>query len=121
MKRAIFYVLAMIIGFVPAFFVVLNAVFTDHNGSVIERAVTFVLVVAAYGILGIVFGIFGPMTSWRWGIWISLPAAVLMLIYSIGEPGTIGLSILYLVLAVVSSCLTSLFSSIVVRKRKGFF
>jgi hypothetical protein len=120
MRRTILYILAMIIGFVPAFFVVLNAVFTDYNGSFIERAVTFGLVVAAYGILGTVFGLLGPETSWRWGIWISLPAAFLMVVYSIREPESLGLSFLYLALAVASSCLASLFSAGRVRRKRGF-
>jgi len=102
--RLLVYIAAVMVGAFPAIFVVFNAIFAD-GGSPIERVVTFVLTVAAYGILGIAFGLFSSAAWWVLGFWISFPAIVIVAWYSIEEPGRPLLHLSYLVLAIGSASL----------------
>jgi hypothetical protein len=105
MKRFLGYVLAFVVGVLPAFFIVFNAVFPDSNGIIFERMVSFVITIVAYGLLGAIFGLIAAGPSWKWGIALSLPAVFLILFYTAREPGNAGLHLLYLVIAVGSACL----------------
>jgi len=107
MKKIIGYILALVIGLLPGFFIVFNSVFTDSSGSLWERVLTFILVIFSYGILGLIFGFIGRETSWKWGLWLSAPAVVILVLYSFKEPGTILLNLLYIVLTLASACLAS--------------
>lgn len=100
------YILAVLAGAPPAFFLVFNAVFAD-GGSILERLLSFGLVVAAYGILGLVFGFVWPRASWRWGIWISIPALIILGWYSSRETERLLLHFLYLVATVAPACLAA--------------
>ena len=102
--RLLAYVAAVSVGTLPAFYVVFNAIFTD-GGSPIERIVTFVLTIVAYGILGIAFGLFSSAAWWVLGLWISFPAIVIVAWYSARETGRLLLHLSYLVLAVGSASL----------------
>lgn len=102
--RLLVYVIAVSVGAFPAVFVVFNAIFTD-GGSPVERIVTFVLTIVAYGILGIAFGLFSAAASWVLGWWISFPAIVIVIWYSARETGRLLLHSSYLVLAVGSAIL----------------
>jgi hypothetical protein len=102
--RLLVYVAAASVGAVPAFFVVFNAIFSD-GGSTIERIVTYILTVVAYGILGIAFGLFSSAAWWVLGFWISVPAIVIVAWYSTREMGRLLLHVSYPVLAVGSASL----------------
>ncbi|MCX7921504.1 MAG: hypothetical protein N3B21_05740 [Clostridia bacterium] len=118
MKRAIGYVLAVVIGILPAFFLVFNSVFTDST-SITERLFTFALVMAVYGILGVIFGLAGVNTSWRWGIYLSSSAILILVLYSFKEPGIIPLSLLYAIMAIVSSCTAAYLGSRIALRRSA--
>lgn len=105
MKRFLGYVIAFAVGILPAFFIVFNAVFTDESGILFERMVTFIITILAYGLLGAIFGLIAAAPSWKWGIALSLPAALLIILYTIREPGNAGLHFLYLVIAAGSACM----------------
>lgn len=107
MKKVFIRFLAILIGVLPAFFIVFNSIFTDSNGSLAERMFTFVLVIVAYGVLGVVFGLVAPLASWRWGIWVSVPAALVVILYSIKETDGIFLNLFYIVIALTSGCVAS--------------
>ena len=53
------FAMAFVEGLVPAFFVNLNSVFSDCNGSLNELLSIFVLIGVSYLLLGLAFGFFG--------------------------------------------------------------
>jgi hypothetical protein len=111
------YILAVIAGIPPAFFLVFNAIFSD-GGSVPERIFSFFLVIMAYGILGLVFGLVRPRPSWRWGLWIGLPAFIIVVWYSYLEADRLLLHFLYLVAAFTPACLAGLAGARLSARRK---
>jgi lipoprotein signal peptidase len=102
--RCLGYVAAVIIGAFPAFFVVFNAIFSDGS-STAERIVTFILTIFFYGILGMAFGFCSSAAWWKLGLWISLPAIVIVTWYSTRETGRLLLHVSYPVLAVGAASL----------------
>lgn len=119
MKKASGYIIALVLGIIPAFFVVFNSVFSDSNGSVVERLYTFLLVIVSYGILGLIFGFIGRNTSWWWGVLLVIPAILLMIFYTTHEPGTALFSFTYILVSLVTSCLASYLGARLASKRKG--
>lgn len=107
MKKALGVILALVLGFLPGFFIVFNSVFSDSNGAMSERLVTFFLTGAAFGLLGLVFGFLAPKESWRWGLWLSFPALLILVLFSVGERQNILLQLFYLVLTIASACLSA--------------
>jgi hypothetical protein len=101
-SRALLVLVALIVAIFPAFFCVFNAVFSDIF-TVGERVLTFVLVSAAYVMLGALFGFAWPELSYRWGIWLSIPAIAILIWYSFGEPGNILLHVAFMLLTLVSA------------------
>jgi hypothetical protein len=104
MVKFLGYTLALIIGFVLGVFIVFNAVFSDSNSSASERAMTFLLVIAAYGVTGGLFGYLGTARSWQWGIWLSAPAVLILVWYSFSEQHLIILNLAYIALTLASAC-----------------
>lgn len=117
MKKGLWFVLAFVTGTLPGFFLVLNFMFSDVISSY-ERGFSFLVVIAVYLVLGAAFGLAGSDTGWKWGIWLSLPAVVFALIYSVRETGTILLNLLYSAAALGSSAIGSHLGSRLSRKRK---
>ena len=72
---------ALAAGFVVGFFIVLNSLFSDVF-TWQERLYSFVLVILAYGLLGLIFGMISPSLSWKWGLWLAAPAVLLVISYS---------------------------------------
>ncbi len=120
MKRASGYFLVLILGILPGYFVVFNSVFTDPGGSVSERLLTFLLTAVTYGIPGAILGYIGPATSWRWGIWLTIPALIIVLLYSFREPGLFLLNFAYILLAFASAAGSAYYgASFALRKKSG--
>jgi len=101
------YLLAVLVGIPLAFFLVFNAIFSD-GVSIPERFLSFVLIIITYGILGLVFGFTWPKHSWRWGIWISITAFLIVGWYSFRETEHLPLHFSYLVVTAASACLAAL-------------
>ena len=111
------YILAVLAGIPPAFFLVFNALFSD-GGSAPERLLSFSLVIVTYGALGLVFSFFRPKPSWQWGIWLSIPAFIIVGWYSFRETGNLSLHFLYLVAATTPACSAALIGKRLSVKRR---
>jgi MFS family permease len=96
------YFLALCLGSVVAFFVVFNSIFSDVS-SLGDRVATLILTAAVYSVLGAGFGAFFQASGWKWGVWISLPALVLVGWYSTHEPDRTLLHLAYLALVAGSA------------------
>ncbi len=114
------YLAAVLVGLPPAFFIVFNAIFSDGT-SIPERLISFVLIIISYGILGFVVGFIWPERSWRWGIWISLTAFLIVGWYSLRETAYLLLHFSYLAVTAASACLAALAGTrlSVKRRQKG--
>jgi len=117
LKKSLWIAFALIIGILPGFFLVFNFMFSDII-SLKERVLSFLIVIAAYLILGAAFGLAGSDISWRWGIWLSLPAIIIASIYSFSEAGTLALNLAYSASVLGSSAMSSFLASKLLRKRK---
>ncbi len=82
MKEVIALGVTTLVGIFPAFFFVFASVFTD-GGSTGERAVSFLLIAGAYLLLGLASG--AAVRSWKAGVWLSAPAVVMIVLYSVRE------------------------------------
>jgi hypothetical protein len=105
--RRIGYLLAVLSGIPPAFFLVFNALFSDVV-SPQERLLSFCLIAVTYGALGLVFSFIWPGPSWHWGMWLSLPAFIIVGWYSSREIERLALHLLYLAATVTPACLATL-------------
>ncbi|HBW33863.1 MAG: hypothetical protein VR66_11150 [Peptococcaceae bacterium BRH_c23] len=86
------------------------SVYSDSSGSPRERLFTFLLVIATYVILGLIFGLIEkskPGLSW---VSLSAPAVIILVLYSFKELTLIELTILFACLTVGSSWLGSFLS-----------
>ena len=102
MRKLLGYMLALAAGALAGFFIVFNSVFSDSSGSSGERIFTYVLVAAAYGIIGFASGMLVPRQSMLLSILACLPAAVILLWYTAREHGIAIYSVTYLLLAFLS-------------------
>lgn len=81
-------IICLLVSLLAAFFVVFNMVFSDIFG-VAERVESYVYAGAAYLILGFVSGLVGPAHPQRW-VWIfSVPAVLILFLYTFSEPQNI--------------------------------
>lgn len=103
MKRLAGYLVAFVTGILPGFFIVFNAVFTDSSGRLIERLITFLLVILSYIVIGAGFGYYGFSIFWKLGIALALPAILILAFYSTLEVKLIPMNILYIFLTLISS------------------
>ena len=92
---------ALLIGALAGFFLVFNILFSDVS-STNERLYSFALIIAAYLVLGAIFGYF--MATWHVGLVLSLAAVILALLYSAREPGNLALHLAYILATVASAC-----------------
>ncbi len=114
------HLVAVLMGLPLAFFLVFNAIFSDGT-SIVERFISFALIIISYGILGLVFGFIWPKHSWRWGIWISITAFLIVGWYSFRETEYLPLHFSYLAVTAASACLAALAGTrlSVKRRQKG--
>lgn len=104
MRKLIIAIIAFLVGVIPGFFIVFNFVFSDSSGSLNERLFTFLLVIVAYGILGLTLS-FIEKSQWLPWVSLSAPAVIILVLYSFKEINLIGLNILYACLTLGSSWL----------------
>lgn len=104
MKKILWYVLACLLGILPGFFIVFNSVFSDPNGRLSERIVTYLLVIVVFGVLGFLLGRTrqNPLLL---GLALSLFSILVLVLYLGKEPGSLVLVLIYLVLTFGSSYL----------------
>ena len=103
MKNTIIAILAFLLGLIPGFFIVFNSVFSDSSGSLNERLFTFLITIVAYAILGFIFAFIKTSKPWISWICLSLPAVIILILYSFKETTNLGLNFLYACLTVASS------------------
>ncbi|MDF1542714.1 MAG: hypothetical protein P1P71_06305 [Anaerosomatales bacterium] len=70
-------VVALLLSVVWGFFVAFNVVFSDVFG-VGDMVGAIGFVAGAYALLGLLFGLAGPRTGWRWMWWLSAPGVLLV-------------------------------------------
>ena len=117
MKKGLWYGLTLVTGILPGFFLVLNFMFSDVI-SPSERLLSFLVVIAAYLVLGAAFGLAGGDMGWKLGICLSLPAIAFALIYSLSEIGSFVMNFLYSAASLSSSVIGSWLGSRLSRKQK---
>jgi len=117
LKKSFTYILAFLTGLLPGFFLVFNFMFSDVI-SLYERGFSFLVVVVAYLILGVAFGLIGHDNGWKPGIWLSLPAIIFALAYSVNEAGTIATNLLYAAAAIGAAVTGAGLGAKFSRKRK---
>jgi MFS family permease len=94
---------ALAAGFVVGFFIVLNSLFSDVF-TWQERLYSFVLVILAYGLLGLIFGMISPSLSWKWGLWLAAPAVLLVIFYALTDGFRPFLYTFYILLTLICAC-----------------
>lgn len=84
-SRAAAYLGFGLVGILPAFFMVLNALFTDSSG-VADDALALAVTVVAYSVLGLVAGLVLPASPRADGVSLATPAALIAIAYTLREP-----------------------------------
>ena len=110
-------VLAFLTGLLPGFFLVFNFMFSDVI-SLYERGISFLIVIVVYLVLGAAFGLAGRDNGRKWSIWLSLPAVIFALAYSVNEAGTIVINLLYAAAAMGAAVIGASLGAKLAKKRK---
>lgn len=93
---------ALAVGVLAGFFVAFNAVFSDVFGlDGMLGAIAYVLV--SYAVVGFVFGLAGPKTSWRWTPWLAGPGVLLAALMLGDDAGRIAYVLGVMLSAVVAA------------------
>lgn len=116
MKNVLSILLAVAIGSLIGYFGVLVSVFSDSGPS--EQLITISIILLIYIILSALWGFFKPNFSWRWGIFLGTPGAVLLIIYFVSERNLYLL--IYLMLIIGLSCLSAKLGSYIRSSKKKF-
>ncbi len=101
MKNTIGMILAIVLGILLGFFGVFNSVFSD--GPTNERLVVVGVILVIYGLLGFAWGFFMLKYSWKWGLFLSIPGSIFLLLFTISELNPYYL--VYMLLLIGMSCL----------------
>jgi hypothetical protein len=117
LKKGLWSIIEFVTGILPGFFLVLNFAFSDVISSS-ERILSFLIVIVVYLVLGAAFGLAVSDMGWKSGIWLSLPAIVLALMYSLSEIGSLVMNFLYAAAALGSSIIGSHFCARLSKKQK---
>lgn len=99
MNKAMVSGAAVVVGILPAFFLVFQSLFTDA-GALGERLLSLLLIGLVYGLLGAMFGYLAR--SWQAGLWLGVPAAALVGLYTLRESQQILLHLLVLALTLAA-------------------
>src|SRR5512133_308984 len=100
MKNIIGIVLSILTGIFLGFFGALNSVFSD--GELKERLVFIGVLLVIYGILGLVWGFLIPKFTWKWGLFLGGPGALILLLFTLLEFNPYFL--IYMVLILILTC-----------------
>jgi hypothetical protein len=76
---------AVLLGVILAF-VLLSSIFSDTSSDTAFAREMFVrlgIVAALYATVGVAFGIFMPRLAWRWGLWLNVPAFLLLSLFTL--------------------------------------
>lgn len=117
MKKSYLCILAFLTGLLPGFFLVFNFMFSDVI-SFYERGLSFLVVIAAYLVLGAAFGLAKRDSGWKRGLCLSLPAIILAVLYSVTETGTALINLLYAAAAAGAAVTGSTLGSRLSKKHK---
>jgi hypothetical protein len=73
-------IVAVLLGVIPAL-VLLSSIFSDTSSDTAfarEMLVRLGIVAALYAAFSVAFGLSMPRLSWRWGLWVNVPALFLL-------------------------------------------
>jgi hypothetical protein len=112
LKKIIGVLFSLIIGSFVGFFGVLVSVFSD--GPLKERLTVIFVILLIYFIISLLFGRFISGFTWQWGLFISIPGAALLAIYTYKEFNL--LYIAYILAIIIISCTASLIGKKASRK-----
>jgi hypothetical protein len=82
-RRSMAKIVAVFLGLIPAV-VLLSSIFSDTSSDtafVREMLVRLGIVAALYAAFGVAFGLSIPRLSWRWGLWLNVPALFLLALF----------------------------------------
>ncbi|MBA3472376.1 MAG: hypothetical protein H0T57_03965 [Rubrobacter sp.] len=82
---------AVLLGVILAF-VLLSSIFSDTSsatGFAREMFVRLGIVAALYAAFGVAFGLFIPRLAWRWGLWLNVPAFLLLSLFTLSYVSSI--------------------------------
>lgn len=104
MQKKLWYLLSVLLGILPGFFIVFNSVFSDPSGKISERVFTYLLVIMVFGVLGFLLGRtrLNPLLL---SLALSFFSILILVLYLSREPGAMLLILTYLVLTFGSSYL----------------
>jgi hypothetical protein len=105
-QRTLGIALAIIVGLVPAFFIVFRALISDvpPQASSASTVVYYaVAVLVAYAVAGAVFGYVEPKRAAGWGLWLSLPVLLPLAVAVARERQRTVEVVLYAVLALAAA------------------
>ncbi len=100
MRTALISVAILLGSALVALFGIAPAVFADGPWS--ERAIVILITLLLYGLLGLGAGY--ALRRWHWGVWLSLPAFLVLFVFG----DDLRLTVLYLALVVVVASLGAL-------------
>ncbi len=116
MREIIFTLAAFLIGIPVAFFTVFVSIFSDAGGLE-DYIPSVIIIVIAYGLLGFIFGYKFPKSSWMWGVWITLPAIIIVVLYSLKETTRLPLHAFFALLPLAASSLAA-YQGALMKRRK---
>jgi hypothetical protein len=76
---------AALLGVILAF-VLLSSIFSDTSSDTVfarEMLVRLGIVAALYAAFGVAFGLSIPRLAWRWGLWLNVPAILLLSLFTL--------------------------------------
>jgi hypothetical protein len=116
-QRTIGIALAIIVGLVPAFFIVFRALISDIPPQASSASVVYyaVAVLVAYAVAGAVFGYVEPKRAAGWGLWLSLPVLLPLAVAVVRERQRTVEVVLYAVLA-LSAAATAAYAAARLRR-----
>ncbi|HLD00048.1 MAG TPA: hypothetical protein VJC11_03745 [Patescibacteria group bacterium] len=117
MRETIFKIVAFLIGAPVAFFTVFVSIFADAGGLE-DYIPSVIIIVIVYGLLGFIFAYNFPKSSWMWGVWITLPAIIIVVLYSIKETTRLPLHAFFAMLPLLASSLAA-YQATLMKQRKG--
>lgn len=101
MKYLLGVLISLGVGIILGFFGVLNSVFSDAGLS--ERIITILVTLIIYAVLSALLAIFLQGYSWQWGVLLSAPGILMLILYMLSEFNIF--YPVYMILLLAVSCL----------------